>query len=111
MKRAVVAVVALLLGLAALPVTGAANEIANEPTCRDVNAGVSVPDRGEVCFPGSTARRAAVVGLLALAAVIAVVAMLLGAVAAIRGSRGILFLLAALAAVGAFFSAYGVAQF
>lgn len=111
MKRAAIAVVALALGVAALPVTGASNAIANEPTCRDVNAGVAVPDPGEDCFPGSTARRAVVVGLLAVSAAVAVLAMLIGAVAVIRGRGLVLFSIVALSAIGVFFAAYGAARF
>lgn len=103
--------VALALGAAAVPVVGAANEISAEPTCKDVNAGVAVPDPGEDCFPGSTTRRAAVVGLLSISAVAALGAAVIGAVAAIRGSSGIIFALAALAAIGLFFAAYGAARF
>lgn len=111
MRRIAIALIALSLGLVALPVVGAANEISNEPTCRDVNAGDAVPDPGEECFSGSTARRAAVVGLLAISAVAAVGAMLIGTAAALRDSRGILFFVAALIAVGLFFGAYGAARF
>lgn len=111
MRRGAIVAVALFLGLVALPVTGAANEIANEPTCRDVNAGVAEPDPGEDCFRGSTARRAGVVGLLAISAVLAVLGMVVGAIAAVRGSSGILFALTTAAAVAAFFGAYGVARF
>ena len=111
MRRAAIAVVALSLGLVALPVIGAAVEISDEPTCRDVNAGDAVADAGEECFDGSTLRRAAVVGLMAVSAVVALGSMLLGTAAAIRGSSGALFLITALAAVGLFFGAYGVARF
>jgi hypothetical protein len=110
-QQVAIAAVALFLGLAALPVIGAASEISDEPTCRDVNAGVAVLDPGEICFDGSTARRASVVGLLAVSAVAAVVAMLLGVAAALRNTRGIVFLLAALSAIGLFFAAYGAARF
>lgn len=111
MRQVAIAAVALCFGLAALPVIGAANEISFEPTCKDVNAGTAVPDPGEDCFAGSTARRASVVGLLAVSAVAAVAAMILGGVAAIRNGRGIVFALAALTAVGLFFAAYGAARF
>ena len=111
MRQVAIAAVALFLGLAALPVIGAASEISDEPTCKDVNAGVAATDPGEVCFPGSTTRRAAVVGLLAVSAVAAVAAMLLGAAAALRDTRGILFMLAAISAIGLFFAAYGAARF
>jgi hypothetical protein len=110
-RQVAIAAVALFLGLAALPVIGAASEISDEPTCRDVNAGVATADPGEDCFSGSTARRAAVVGLLAVSAVAAVAAMLLGVTAALRNGRGILFVLAALSSVGLFFAAYGAARF
>ena len=111
MRRVAIAVIALSLGLVALPVTGAANEISKEPTCRDVNAGVAEPDPGEDCFTGSTARRAAVVGLMAVSAVLALLAMLIGAIAAIRGRGVILFSVATIAAVCVFFGAYGAARF
>ncbi|MDQ3102544.1 MAG: hypothetical protein M3Q53_01725 [Actinomycetota bacterium] len=111
MRRVAIAVTALLLGIVALPVTGAANEISNEPTCRDVNAGVAVPDPGEDCFSGSTARRAAVVGLMAVSVVLAILAMIAAAIAAIRGGSGVLFLVAFVASVAVFFGAYGAARF
>lgn len=111
MKRVAIALIALLVGVAALPVVVAANEISDEPTCRDVNAGVAETDPGEDCFPGSTQRRAAVVGLLAVSAAAAVGAMVLGAAAAIRGGRGILFAVAILAAAGLFLGAFGAARF
>ncbi len=111
MRRAAIAVIALLFGLVALPVVGAAGEISGEPTCKDVNLGIVEPDPGEGCFEGSTQRRAAVVGLMAASAVVAVGAMVLGAAAAIRDTRGILFALVALGAVGLFFGAYGAARF
>ena len=111
MRRVAIAAVALFLGLAALPVIGAAAEISDEPTCKDVNAGVAQVDPGEICFDGSTARRATVVGLLAVSAVAAVAAMVIGTIAALRGTSGILFVLAALASVGFFFAAYGAARF
>jgi hypothetical protein len=110
-RRVAIAAVALFLGLAALPVIGAASEISDEPTCKDVNAGVAVADPGGDCFPGSTTRRASVVGLLAVSAVAALGALILGVSAALRDSRGILFVLAALSAVGLFFAAYGAARF
>ena len=111
MRRVAIALVALLLGLVALPVVGAASEISDEPTCRDVNAGDAIPDAGEQCFDGSTLRRAGVVGLMAVSAVTALGAMLIGVAAAIRGTSGILFAITAIAAVGVFFGAYGVARF
>lgn len=110
MRRTAIALVALLLGLGALPVVGAANLIAGEPTCRDVNRGIAAAPEGG-CFEGSTARRAVVVGLLYVAAAAAVSAMVLGAGAALLGTRGTLFLLAALGAVAIFFAAYGAARF
>jgi hypothetical protein len=110
-RQVAIAAVALFLGLAALPVIGAASEISDEPTCKDVNAGVAVVDPGETCFSGSTTRRAAVVGLLAVSAVAAIAAMLLGVAAALRNTRGILFLLAATSAIALFFAAYGAARF
>lgn len=111
MRQVAIALVSLFLGAVAVPVVGAANEISAEPTCKDVNAGIVEPEPGEDCFPGSTTRRAAVVGFLAVSAVAAAGAMILGAAAAIRNSRGILFLLAALSAIGLFFGAYGAARF
>lgn len=111
MRRAAIALVALLLGLVALPVIGAASEISDEPTCRDVNAGDSIPDPGEQCFDGSTLRRAAVVGLMAVSAAAGLGSMLVGVAAAVRGSSGILFVVTAIAAVGLFFAAYGAARF
>lgn len=111
MRRAAIALIALLFGLVALPVVGAAGEISGEPTCKDVNLGIAEPDPGEECFAGSTQRRAAVVGLLAISAVAAVAAMILGAAAAIRDTRGILFVLVAMSAVALFFGAYGAARF
>jgi len=109
--RVAIGLIALCLGLAALPVTGAANEISKEPTCRDVNAGVAEPDPGEDCFSGSTSRRAAVVGLLAISAVLAVLAMVAGAVAVIRGRGTVLFAVTTFAALAVFFAAYGAARF
>ena len=111
LRQVAIAVVALLLGLVALPVIGAASEISDEPTCSDVNAGVAIPDAGEQCFDGSTLRRAAVVGLMAVSAVTALGAMLIGVAAAIRGTSGVLFAITAMAAVGVFFGAYGAARF
>lgn len=111
MRQVAIAAVALVFGLAALPVIGAASEISDEPTCKDVNAGVAAVDPGEDCFPGSTTRRAAVVGLLAISAVAAIGAMLLGGIAAIRDTRGIAFALVALVSIGFFFAAYGAARF
>jgi len=110
-RRVAIVAVALFLGLAALPVIGAASEISDEPTCKDVNAGVAAAGPGGDCFPGSTARRASVVGLLAISAVAAIGALILGVAAALRNSRGIVFALAAMSAVGLFFAAYGAARF
>ena len=81
MSRVAIVVTALVLGIVAVPVTGAANEISDEPTCKDVNAGVAVQGPGEECFPGSTERRAAVVGLMAVSVVLAILAMIAAATA------------------------------
>lgn len=111
MRRFAITLIALSLGAVAVPVVGAANEISDEPTCKDVNAGTATLDPGEDCFDGSTARRAAVVGLLAAAVVAALGTALIGAAAAIRDSRGILFALGVLCSIGFFVAACGAARF
>ena len=111
MRRVAIALIALVLAVAAVPVTGAASEIADEPTCKDVNAGVATLDGGEDCFDGSTARRAAVVGALAASIVTALGTALIGAVAAIRDTRGILFALGIVISIGFFAVACGAARF
>ncbi len=111
MRRFAIAAIALALALVAVPVTGAAVEISEDPTCKDVNAGVVELGRGEDCFNGSTARRAGVVGFLAASVVVALGTALVGAAAAIRGSSGFLFALGAMVAIGLFAAACGVARF
>lgn len=111
MRRFAIAAIALALAVVAVPVTGAAVEISDEPTCKDVNAGVVALDAGQDCFDGSTARRAAVVGLLAAAVVVALGAALVGAVAAIRDSAGFMFAFGTLVAIGLFAAACGAARF
>ncbi len=110
MKRVAIALIALLLGLGALPVIGAAGRISEQPTCRDVNRARAEEPSGGGCFEGSTIRRAGVAGLLYCAAGAAILAMVIGAAAALRNSRGTLFALAALLPVALFFGAYGVAR-
>lgn len=111
MRRFAIAAIALALALVAVPVTGAAVEISEDPTCKDVNAGLVELDPGEECFDGSTARRAGVVGFLAAAVVAALGTALVGAVAAIRGSRGFIFGFGTLVAIGLFAAACAVARF
>ena len=111
MRRFAIAAVALALALVAVPVTGAAVAIPDEPTCKDVNAGVAELDSGEDCFNGSTARRASVVGFLAASVVAALGTALVGAAAAIRGSAGFLFALGTLVSLGLFAAACGAARF
>ena len=111
MRRVAIALIALALALVAVPVVGAANEISDEPTCKDVNAGVANLAEGEDCFDGSTARRAGVVGFLAASVVAALGTALVGAIAAIRDTRGILFALGVLVSIGLFAAACGVARF
>jgi hypothetical protein len=111
LRALAIAAIALALALIAVPVTGAAAEIADEPTCKDVNAGVAQLDEDGNCFDGSTARRASVVGFLAAAVVAALATALAGAVAALRGSRGILFALGLVLSIGLFAAACAAARF
>jgi hypothetical protein len=111
LRRFAIAAIALALALIAVPVTGAASEISDEPTCKDVNAGVAQLDKGQDCFDGSTARRAAVVGFLAASVVAALGTALVGAAAAIRNSAGFLFALGTLVAIGLFAAACAAARF
>jgi hypothetical protein len=111
LRRVAIALIALALAVVAVPVTGAASEISDEPTCKDVNAGVATLADGEDCFNGSSARRAAVVGFLAAAVVAALGTALTGAVAAIRDSAGILFALGVVVSLGLFAAACGAARF
>ena len=110
MSRAAIVVVALVLGVAAVPVAGAANEISNDMTCRDLSAAGAAAVPGDNCFAGSTLRRAVVAGLLHISAGFAVLAMLFGMLAAVRGSRGVILGLLAIAAILVFFGAYGAAR-
>lgn len=110
MSRAAIVVVALMLGVAAVPVAGAAREINGQETCRNLNQQGVTALPGDNCFPGSTLRRPIVAGLLYLSAGVAALAMLAGGIASIRGSRGILLILLAIVAVGFFFGAYGAAR-
>jgi hypothetical protein len=110
-RRVAIALVALSLAAVAVPVVGAANSISDDPTCKDVNAGTATLAEGEDCFNGSTARRAAGVGLLAASVVAALGTALVGAFAAIRDSRGILFALGLFVAFGFFAAACGAARF
>jgi hypothetical protein len=110
-RRVAIALIALCLGVVAVPVVGAASAIADEPTCKDVNAGIVALDEGEDCVDGSTARRAGVVGALAASVVAALGTALIGAIAAIRDSRGILFALGLIVSIGLFAAACGIARF
>lgn len=110
MRSVAIAAVALVLGLAAVPVIGAANAISDETTCRDLADAGTEPLPGENCFNGSTQRRAAVAGLLVLAAAAGVAAMIAGGVAAVRGGRGFVMVALAMLAVGLFFAAYAAAR-
>lgn len=105
-----IAVVALALGAAAVPVVGAANAISDQTTCRDLAEAGTEPLPGENCFDGSTQRRAVVAGLLVLAAAAAVVAMIAGGVAAVRDGHGLLMFAFTVLAVGLFFGAYAAAR-
>jgi len=107
LTRVAIVVVALLVGFAALPVIGAAREIADEPTCKGLPQSDPAADR---CFFGSTARQVAVVSLLYGAGAVALLAMVAGAVAAARGSRGILFGLIVACSLALFAGAYVVAR-
>ena len=111
MRRFAIAALALALAVVAVPATGAAVEISEEPTCKDVNAGVAVLDAGQDCFDGSTARRASVVGFLAASVVAGLGTALVGAIAAIRNSAGFLFVLGLLVSIGLFAAAAGAARF
>jgi hypothetical protein len=111
LRRFAIAAIALALALVAVPMTGAAVAISDEPTCKDVNAGVAQLDPAGDCFNGSTARRAAVVGFLAASVVAALGTALVGAVAAIRDTRGLLFALGTLVAIALFAAACGAARF
>lgn len=93
-----------------MPVVGAANEISDMTTCKDLKLEGTEPLPGDNCFAGSTLRRAAVAGGMVLAAGAAVLAMIAGGVVAIRGGRGVIFVLLALIAVTMFFGAYGAAR-
>lgn len=110
MRTAAVVLIALVLGVAAVPVAGAANAISEQTTCRDLAEAGIEPLPGENCFNGSTQRRAVVAGLLVLAAVAALAAMVAGGAAAMRGRRGLAMLALGLLAVGLFFGAYAAAR-
>ena len=106
MKIAAIVLIALILGAAAVPVAGAAKEISDESTCKDISAagGQAVP--GDNCFDGSTQRRAVVAGLLALAALSALGALVVAGVTAVRGGSGVGFVLLTALSIGLFFGSY-----
>lgn len=107
MIRVALVAIALLFGVAALPVIGAAREIADEPTCNEIGEGD--PD-GDRCFFGSEPRQIGVVALLYGSGAAAMLAMVVGALAAARGSRGILFGLIAASSLLLFAGACVVAR-
>jgi hypothetical protein len=82
--RIAVVVVSLLLAFTGAAFVVAAAEIADTPTCRDVNRGLAEPREGE-CFDGSTARRAVQVGLLGASGVLAVLTLVPAIAFAARG--------------------------
>jgi hypothetical protein len=109
LNRVAVALIALVLGAAAVPVVGAANAISADPPCRDVRLG-KVSGSEDDCFNGSTTRRAVVVGLLYSSALTAAAGLLIGVIAVLRGSRGTLLLLTGILAVLLFVAAYGAVR-
>ncbi|MFN8151205.1 MAG: hypothetical protein U0R24_08780 [Solirubrobacterales bacterium] len=113
MKVAAIVVIALALGAAAVPVAGAAKQISEETTCKDLAQAGTEPLPGDNCLAASTQRRAVMAGLLGLSAVAAVAAMIAGGVAAVRGGRAAgvaTMVLLALLAVALFFGAYAAAR-
>ena len=110
MIRVAIVVIALLVGAAALPVIGAAREIADEPTCRELGEKTPKQPTGNRCFSGSTPRQVAVVAFLYGSGAMALLTMVIGAVAAARGSRGILFGLTVAGSALLFVGAYVAAR-
>lgn len=110
MKLAAIVVIALAFGAAAVPIAGAAKQISDETTCKDLAEAGAEPAPGDNCIAASTQRRAVIAGLLGLSAVAAVAAMIAGGVAAIRDGRGIGLVLLAMLAIGLFFGAYAAAR-
>ena len=74
LKRVAVVLVGIVLALGGLVFVVAAAQVADTPTCRDVNRGVAEP-RDNECYDGSTKRRALQVGLSGLAGLIAMAAL------------------------------------
>lgn len=110
MKIAAIVVIALAFGAAAVPVVGAANEISDETTCRDLAEAGTEPLPGDNCFDGSTQRRAVVAGLLVLAAAAAVGAMVAGGVAVIRDGNGLAMSLLGALSIALFFASYAAVR-
>lgn len=75
LKRVAIALVGIVLALGGLIFVVAAAQIADTPTCRDVNRGISEPRDGE-CYDGSTKRRALQVGLAGVGGLVAMLALI-----------------------------------
>lgn len=82
--RIAIVVAALVLAFAGGAFVVAAAEIADTPTCRDVNRALAEPRDGE-CFDGSTARRAVQTVLLGASGLIAMLALVPAIAFAARG--------------------------
>lgn len=74
LKRVAVVIVGIVLALAGIVFVVAAAQIADTPTCRDVNRGVAEPRDGE-CYDGSTSRRAVQVALSGIAGLLGFAAL------------------------------------
>jgi hypothetical protein len=75
--RIAVALAALVIAFLGVAFVIAGTEIADTPTCKDVNAGIEQPREGE-CFDGSTARRALQTGLSIGAGIVGILALIPG---------------------------------
>ena len=74
LKRVAIALVGLVLAIGGLIFVVAAVQIADTPTCYDVNRDLAEPRDGE-CYDGGTKRRALQVGLAGLAGLLAIAAL------------------------------------
>jgi hypothetical protein len=83
LARVAVALTAVLLAFLGAAFVVAGVDIADTPTCKDVNAGLEQPRDGE-CYDGSTARRAGQTGLSIAAGVVGILALIPGLAYAIR---------------------------
>ena len=110
MRPVAIALIALALGIGGLLTIGAAIEIVQEPTCRDLNSGEVEAESGADCFPGSLDRRALVGVLLVGSGVAAFGATMAGFFASITARRDGLFVALAVVSVLFFVLAFVAAR-